>query len=42
LNPIPLKMWGYTHTVSVISQIFPMYELSLDGLEEAIPFLMSK
>ncbi|MAF33516.1 MAG: hypothetical protein QF466_07835 [Desulfobacterales bacterium] len=42
LNPIPLKMWGYTHTVSVISQIFPMYELSLDGLEKAIPFLMSK
>lgn len=42
LNPIPSKMWGYTHTVSVISQIFPMYELSLDGLEKAIPFLMSK
>ncbi len=42
LNPIPSKMWGYTRTVSVISQIFPMYELSLDGLEKAIPFLMSK
>ncbi len=42
LNPISSKMWGYTHTISVISQIIPMYELSLDGLEKAIPFLMSK
>ncbi|MFQ5486101.1 MAG: VWA domain-containing protein [Desulfobacterales bacterium] len=42
LNPISSKMWGHTHTISVISQIIPMYELSLDGLEKAIPFLMSK
>lgn len=42
LNPISSKMWGHTHTISVISQIIPMYELSLDGLEKAMPFLMSK
>lgn len=42
LNPVSRRMWGYTHTISVISQIFPMYELSLDGLEKAVTRLMAK
>ncbi len=42
LNPVPKEIWGYTHTISVISRIFPMYELTLDGLEAAVSRLMSK
>ena len=42
LNPVSETMWGYTHTIIAISKIFPMYELSLDGLEKAVTKLMSK
>lgn len=42
LNPVPSRMWSYTHTINAISQIFPMFELSLDGLEGAITELMHK
>lgn len=42
LNPVPETMWGYTHTIMTISKIFPMYGLSLDGLEAAVMKLMSK
>ncbi|MBF0396741.1 MAG: hypothetical protein HQK78_08225 [Desulfobacterales bacterium] len=42
LNPILSDMWGYTSTINMIRQIFPMFELSLDGLEKAIKYLMSK
>ena len=42
LNPVSESMWGYTHTVMTIGQIFPMYELSLDGLEKAVEKLMAK
>jgi len=42
LNPVPSRMWSYTHTINAISQIFPMYPLSLDGLEGAITKLMEK
>ncbi len=42
LNPVQSRMWDYTHTISMIRQIFPMYELSLDGLEKAIAQLMAK
>ncbi|MCP3955154.1 MAG: hypothetical protein GY697_23490 [Desulfobacterales bacterium] len=40
LNPVPTRMWGYTHTINAISQIFPMFPLSLDGLDQAISKLM--
>ncbi len=42
LNPVPTRMWSYTHTINAISQIFPMFELSLDGLDKAISKLMEK
>jgi uncharacterized protein with von Willebrand factor type A (vWA) domain len=42
LNPVSQSMWGYTHTIMAISKIFPMYELSLDGLEGAVSRLMEK
>lgn len=42
LNPVPSHMWGYTQTISALSQLFPMFELSIDGLEKAISHLTSK
>ncbi len=42
LNPVPAAMWHYTRTISVIRDKFPMFELTLDGLEEAVTRLMSK
>jgi hypothetical protein len=35
-------MWHYTRTISAIREIFPMFELTLDGLEEAVAHLMAK
>jgi hypothetical protein len=35
-------MWDYTRTIQVIRQIFPMFELSIDGLEQAVTHLMMK
>lgn len=42
LNPVSRRSWGYTRTIEVIRTIFPMYELSLDGLEQAVARLMQK
>jgi len=42
LNPMPKDMWNYTQTVNTIGRIFPMYELSIDGLEKAVHYLMAK
>ena len=42
LNPILRNMWGYTQTISAIAGIFPMFELSIDGLEKAVAQLMAK
>ncbi|MEE4355173.1 MAG: hypothetical protein V2I97_01820 [Desulfococcaceae bacterium] len=42
LNPVPEANWRYTRTVGVISEIFPMFELSIDGLEKAVTRLMEK
>jgi len=42
LNPISSEMWDYTKTITMIRQIFPMFELSIDGLEGAVQHLMSK
>ena len=42
LNPIPEKHWRYTHSINVIRSVFPMFELSLDGLEKAVKSLMQR
>lgn len=42
LNPVPERMWDYTRTITVIRDIFPMFELTLDGLDGAITRLMEK
>jgi uncharacterized protein with von Willebrand factor type A (vWA) domain len=41
LNPLPARMWHYTPTIRAISEIFPMFELTLDGLEQAVAQLMN-
>lgn len=42
LNPVPRETWGYTRTIIEIARIFPMFELTLDGLEKAVGRLMTK
>jgi uncharacterized protein with von Willebrand factor type A (vWA) domain len=42
LNPVPERMWGYTRTITMIGRIFPMFELSIDGLEKAVAHLSAK
>jgi uncharacterized protein with von Willebrand factor type A (vWA) domain len=42
LNPASRRMWNYTRTIMVIRDIFPMFELTLDGLDGAIAHLMAK
>jgi len=41
LNPVMANEWPYTRTVNAIREIFPMYELTIDGLEQAVSYLMS-
>jgi uncharacterized protein len=42
LNPKMEQEWGYTRTINIIREIFPMFELTLDGLEKAVTHLMRK
>lgn len=42
LNPKLQVEWPYTRTIQIIREIFPMFELTLDGLEKAVSFMMSK
>ncbi|MGA3207831.1 MAG: hypothetical protein ABSE05_08390 [Syntrophales bacterium] len=42
LNPQPEHDWRHTFTVGMIRQVFPMFELTLDGLEKAVLQLMAR
>ncbi len=42
LNPKMEVEWPYTRTITVIRDIFPMFELTIDGLEKAVQHLMSR
>ncbi len=42
LNPVSSQRWPYTRTISLIGQIFPMFELTIDGLEKAVARLMAQ
>jgi len=42
LNPSPQSTWEFTPTVRIINSIFPMFELTLDGLEMAVIHLMGR
>ncbi len=41
LNPTPRAYWRHA-TVEAVSRLFPMYELTLDGLKDAVKALTSK
>ncbi|MBN1883254.1 MAG: VWA domain-containing protein [Deltaproteobacteria bacterium] len=40
LNPRPASVWPRTDTIPLVQEVFPMYELSLSGLTDAVKFLM--
>jgi uncharacterized protein with von Willebrand factor type A (vWA) domain len=40
LNPDPKKIWGQSQTCRTLERIFPMYHLSVDGIEEAVGALV--
>jgi uncharacterized protein with von Willebrand factor type A (vWA) domain len=42
LNPLTQNTWQYDWTIQNIRTIFPMYELTLDGLEKAVQHLMPR
>jgi uncharacterized protein len=42
LNPTPLRVWSMTRTIGIIHQIFPMFELTLEGLDRAVTLLMRR
>ena len=42
INPRRVDEWPYTRTISVVREIFPMFELTLDGLEQAVTHMMRK
>jgi hypothetical protein len=42
LNPKMADEWNYTRTIHIIREIFPMFELTLDGLEAAVGHMMSR
>ena len=42
LNPMSSNEWYYSRTVQAIGQVFPMFELTLDGLEKAVQYLTAK
>jgi uncharacterized protein with von Willebrand factor type A (vWA) domain len=42
LNPKLAVEWPYTRTINIIREIFPMFELTLDGLEKAVLHMMQK
>jgi hypothetical protein len=42
INPKLAEEWPYTRSVQHIQEIFPMFELTLDGLEKAVNYMMRK
>lgn len=41
LNPLPARLWNQTNSIRMIRQLFPMFELTLEGLDEGVKFLMT-
>lgn len=41
LNPLPMRSWGYIQTTRLIREIFPMFELTLEGLDEGVKYLVT-
>ncbi|MDZ4184211.1 MAG: hypothetical protein U1D97_04425, partial [Desulfuromonadales bacterium] len=42
INPQTEYYWGQTYTIDVIREVFPMFELTLDGLDQAVQHLMRR
>jgi len=42
INPVQESEWDYTWTIRAIRQVFPMFELNLDGLEKTVQHLMAR
>jgi len=42
INPVPAEEWSYTRTIGLIREIFPMFELTLDGLEQTVTHMMRR
>jgi hypothetical protein len=42
LNPVMADRWPHIQTINAIGEIFPMFELTIDGLEQAVSYLMNK
>jgi uncharacterized protein len=42
INPASLWEWERVRTIGMIRQVFPMYELTLDGLEAAVRRLVAR
>lgn len=42
LNPTPARLWPMTRTIGIIANIFPMFELTLDGLDKSVTHLMRR
>ena len=42
LNPRPEREWQWTRTIDRIGALFPMFELTLDGLEKTVSHLLAR
>ena len=40
LNPLPTRSWNYVHTIRLVRDIFPMFELTLEGLDDGVRHLL--
>ncbi len=40
LNPIKERAWSYNYSINMIKDIFPMFELTIDGLDEGVKHLI--
>ena len=36
------REWPYTRSIGMIREIFPMFELSISGLEQAVAYLQGE
>ncbi len=42
LNPEPVRNWRHVESISLVREVFEMYPLTLDGLQEAVKDLMQR
>lgn len=42
INPVAKELWRHTYSIKLVQEIFPMFELSLEGLGAAVAFMMKR